>query len=39
MDALGGPPPNIEAAAETLGIPLEELQDALEDAGSQLGQP
>ncbi len=38
-DALGGPPPDIEAAAETLGITLEELEAALEEAGVQVEQP
>jgi len=29
MTALGGPPPNFEAAAETLGITVEAIQAAL----------
>lgn len=35
MDALGGPPPDFGAAAETLGITLEDMQEALNAAGSE----
>ena len=31
--ALGGPPPDFDAAAETLGVTVDELQAALPDPG------